>query len=116
LGFDLSTNIKSFLIKLNGALYSKTLLYICSVIQLRVAASALDNTVKSDNMIKITDITKGTQIQLSNKNVFMIEEMRLFKDFNLVVSTLNNGSKGNYVTELNEALEFFNDNDAIVLS
>ena len=62
-------------------------------------------------MITVKDLKPGTKVQLSNGTTFVIEEV----NSQVVVSSLLNGSKGNYRTETNDAILFFNEENAKVI-
>ena len=59
----------------------------------------------------IQDLKPGSRIQLQNGTIFIIESV----NENEVVSSLDGGSKGNYRTEINDAVLFFNEENAIIL-
>ncbi len=66
-------------------------------------------------MIKVTDIKQGISVQLSDGNVFYIDSIEECKGMQLVNSSLNGGAKGNYRTELNDAVLFFNENESVII-
>ena len=57
------------------------------------------------------DLKSGIKVQLKNGTIFIIESVNEVE----VVSSLQGGSKGNYITELNDAVLFFNEEEAIIL-
>jgi len=66
-------------------------------------------------MIHITDIKPDTRIQLQCGIVFTIDLIEHIGNRSFAVSTMNNGTKGGYRTELNDAVLFFNENKSILL-
>ena len=59
----------------------------------------------------IQDLKPGSRVQLQNGTIFIIESV----NENEIVSSLESGSKGNYRTETNDAVLFFNEENAIIL-
>ena len=59
----------------------------------------------------IQDLKPGSRVQLQNGTIFIIESV----NENEVISSLDGGSKGNYRTEANDAVLFFNEENAIIL-
>ena len=57
------------------------------------------------------DLKPGSRVQLQNGTIFIIESV----NENEIVSSLDGGSKGNYRTETNDAVLFFNEENAIIL-
>ena len=61
--------------------------------------------------MKIQDLKPGIKVQLKNGTIFIIESVT----DSVVVSSLEEGTKGNYRTEINDAVLFFNEQKAIIL-
>ena len=61
--------------------------------------------------MKATDIKPGIEVKLQNGTIFIIESI----ENGFVRSSLKGGSKNNYRTELNDAVDFFNEEKAIIL-
>lgn len=59
----------------------------------------------------IQDLTPVSRVQLQNGTVFILESV----DSNEIISSLEGGSKGNYRTETNDAILFFNEENAVIL-
>ena len=57
------------------------------------------------------DLKAGIKVQLKNGTIFIIESVNEVE----VISSLEGGTKGNYRTEINDAVLFFNDEEAIIL-
>jgi hypothetical protein len=66
-------------------------------------------------MIHITDIKPDARIQLQCGIVMLIDAMEHIGSRTFVLSTMNNGTKGGYRTELNDAVLFFNENKSVLL-
>jgi len=61
--------------------------------------------------MKIIDLKEGQRIKLGNGTIFIIEEIKN----GTVISTMEGGIKRNYSTEINDAVDFFNEEKAIIL-
>jgi len=61
------------------------------------------------------DIVKGANIKLKNGTIFIIESIETIKDKKYIVSTMLGGSKNNYRTELNDAVNFFNEEHSVII-
>lgn len=59
----------------------------------------------------LQDLKPGSRVQLQNGTIFIIESV----NENEVVSSLESGSKRNYRTETNDAVLFFNEENAVIL-
>ena len=59
----------------------------------------------------VQDLKPGSRVQLQNGTIFIIESV----NENEVISSLDGGSRGNYRTETNDAVLFFNEENAIIL-
>lgn len=62
-------------------------------------------------MITAEQLKPNILVKLQNGTTFLIESVTS----DTVISSLENGTKGNYKTELNDAIAFFNENKAIIL-
>ena len=59
----------------------------------------------------IKDLKSGIKVQLKSGTTFLIEEV----NETTVISSIVGGAKGNYKTEINDAVLFFNEEEAIIL-
>jgi len=66
-------------------------------------------------MITLSDIQPDAKIQLQCGIIFTIDLIEHIGSRSFAVSTMNNGTKGGYRTELNDAVLFFNENKSILL-
>lgn len=62
-------------------------------------------------MITLSELTPNAQIKIQCGTIFVIEKV----ENNVVYSHLLNGKIGNYQTEINDAIEFFNEEKSIKL-
>lgn len=62
-------------------------------------------------VITIQDLKPGSRVQLESGTIFIIESV----DENKVVCSLEGGTKGNYRNETNDAVLFFNEENAVIL-
>jgi hypothetical protein len=62
--------------------------------------------------IKINDIKENAQIQLESGTIFVIENIKDYNGLTIVTSHIKDGSKGNYQDEINDAVNFFNEENS----